>query len=238
MLFSDPQKNILKGKLKRRKLKKNKHKARLIVRNLPFETTEENLQTHFELFGEIEEIQLLKREHGNFLGCGFVQFKLVQKAAKARHHLNGKPFLNRIIECDWAVAKNKYQSQTLLLPSDVKKEPSDNLVDVTRAKKIKEENVLHSKEMVDLEKESITTDEHSELEDETEKLERPRVVSNDVNEGRTVFIKNVPFSATKEDVKQCMSQFGEVYYALICVDHLTEHSKGTAFVKYKVSILL
>ncbi|KAJ8966466.1 hypothetical protein NQ317_011453 [Molorchus minor] len=29
-----------------------------------------------------------------------------------------------------------------------------------------------------------------------------------------------------------MSQFGRIFYALICVDKLTEHSKGTGFVKF------
>lgn len=31
-------------------------------------------------------------------------------------------------------------------------------------------------------------------------------------------------------------KFGPVYYALVCVDRLTEHSKGTAFVKFRVII--
>lgn len=65
--------------------------------------------------------------------------------------------------------------------------------------------------------------------------EKKAFESHDVNEGKTVFIKNVPFHATNEDLKQCMLQFGPVYYALICVDRLTEHSKGTAFVKFVVS---
>lgn len=59
-------------------------------------------------------------------------------------------------------------------------------------------------------------------------------VSNDVHEGKTVFLKNVPFSLKNEELKNFMEQFGPVYYALICVDSLTEHSKGTAFVKFKV----
>lgn len=73
---------------------------------------------------------------------------------------------------------------------------------------------------------------------EVEEVSRPRRVSNDVNEGKTVFLKNVPFSATNEELRQCMEQFGPVYYALICMDQLTEHSKGTAFVKFQVSVLL
>lgn len=60
------------------------------------------------------------------------------------------------------------------------------------------------------------------------------MISNDVSEGRTVFIKNVPFSASNDDLKTCMEQFGPVIYALICIDPVTEHSKGTAFVKFQV----
>jgi len=67
------------------------------------------------------------------------------------------------------------------------------------------------------------------------KTDKKSFESHDVNEGKTVFIKNVPFHATSEDLKQCMLQFGPVYYALICMDRLTEHSKGTAFVKFVVS---
>jgi RNA-binding proteins (RRM domain) len=49
-----------------------------------------------------------------------------------------------------------------------------------------------------------------------------------------VFIKNVPFSATNEDLRTCVEQFGKVIYAIICIDPVTEHSKGTAFVKFEV----
>lgn len=64
---------------------------------------------------------------------------------------------------------------------------------------------------------------------------KKRFESHDVSEGRTVFIKNVPFSVTNDDLKECVKQFGPVFYALICVDRVTEHSRGTAFVKFKVS---
>jgi len=64
------------------------------------------------------------------------------------------------------------------------------------------------------------------------------VISSDVSEGRTVFVKNVPFSANNDDVRNCMEQFGQVIYALICIDPVTEHSKGTAFVKFQVCTLL
>ena len=69
---------------------------------------------------------------------------------------------------------------------------------------------------------------------ETVDEKRPRVISNDVSEGKTVFLKNVPFDVQNEELKACMEQYGPVYYALVCMDPLTEHSKGTAFVKFRV----
>ena len=64
---------------------------------------------------------------------------------------------------------------------------------------------------------------------------KPRFESHDVSEGKTVFLKNVPFSVKNDELKQYMERFGPVYYALVCIDPLTEFSKGTAFVKFKVN---
>ena len=53
-----------------------------------------------------------------------------------------------------------------------------------------------------------------------------------------MFVKNVPFSANNDDLRNCMEQYGQVIYALICIDPVTEHSKGTAFVKFQVCTIL
>ena len=50
-----------------------------------------------------------------------------------------------------------------------------------------------------------------------------------------MFLKNVPFSVKNDELKQYMERFGPIYYALVCIDPLTEFSKGTAFVKFKVN---
>lgn len=66
---------------------------------------------------------------------------------------------------------------------------------------------------------------------------KKRFKSHDVKEGLTVFFKNVSFSVNNDELKRFMKErFGPVYYALVCVDRLTEHSKGTAFVKFRVII--
>lgn len=65
--------------------------------------------------------------------------------------------------------------------------------------------------------------------------ERPKPkASHDIPEGKTVFLKNVSFNVSNDELKEFVGTIGPVYYAVVCFDPLTEHSKGTAFVKFKV----
>lgn len=57
---------------------------------------------------------------------------------------------------------------------------------------------------------------------------------NDIVEGCTVFVKNVPMDASDQDLGKCCKQFGPIYYCLINRDKISGHSKGTGFVKFKV----
>lgn len=308
---------MLRQRKKLLKQKAKEKRARLVVRNLPFSTTEENLKEYYEKFGEVAGIDLLRKPDGKLVGCAFIQFKLIQNAAKARHHTNGKEFIGRIIECDFAKAKNKYEEKNRMLTEaeikqeteikqekfDIKEEPVDdyesNLSQPTPVKREKDIDIKTEPELQgakheemeeaaaeDLPQEDLqaddnsppdvgeseqtqdedmetenndnngNTDEDEEGDDEKDEkpdeegsevalsetdsvaFKRPHVISNDVVEGKTIFIKNVPFDATNDDLKKCMSQFGPLYYALICIDKLTEHSKGTAFVKFRVNNIL
>lgn len=87
-----------------------------------------------------------------------------------------------------------------------------------------------------IDKSVIKEEEDSEEEEIHSNAERASRVSNDVSEGKTIFLKNVPFSVKNDELKKYMEQFGPVYYALVCIDPLTEYSRGTAFVKFQVKI--
>ncbi|KAL0879622.1 hypothetical protein ABMA27_003340 [Loxostege sticticalis] len=104
--------------------------ARLIIRNVSFKATEESLKEHFQPYGDILEVKLLKKPDGKLVGCAFVHFKNVPMAKKALLNTNMKPFLGRPISVDWAVAKDKYMqhivNQQLEMQDDVKKEDSDS----------------------------------------------------------------------------------------------------------------
>lgn len=58
--------------------------------------------------------------------------------------------------------------------------------------------------------------------------------SKDIAEERTLFIRNVSFDATEEDIGKVLEKFGELKYVLICMDKMTDHPRGTAFAQFKV----
>ncbi|KAG8927943.1 RNA recognition motif-containing protein, partial [Tulasnella sp. 408] len=49
-------------------------------------------------------------------------------------------------------------------------------------------------------------------------------------EGTTLFVRNVPFEATDDDLYQVFKTFGPLRYARIAFDHATGRSRGTGFV--------
>lgn len=55
---------------------------------------------------------------------------------------------------------------------------------------------------------------------------------SDTAEGRTLFIRNVPFEADDESLHQFLSSFGELELAKIVRDKMTNHPRGTAFAKF------
>ncbi|KAG0411487.1 hypothetical protein HPB47_011374 [Ixodes persulcatus] len=48
----------------------------------------------------------------------------------------------------------------------------------------------------------------------------------------TLFIRNISFETTQESLDSLVKQFGPCKYCLLCTDPVTEHSKGSAFVRY------
>ncbi|VDO00955.1 unnamed protein product [Rodentolepis nana] len=55
---------------------------------------------------------------------------------------------------------------------------------------------------------------------------------SDTSEGRTLFIRNVPFDADEQSLYQFLATFGELEFVKIVKDKMTNHSRGTAFAKF------
>ncbi|XP_011851309.1 PREDICTED: RNA-binding protein 28 isoform X2 [Mandrillus leucophaeus] len=61
---------------------------------------------------------------------------------------------------------------------------------------------------------------------------KKRKLPSDVNEGKTVFIRNLSFDSEEEDLGELLQQFGELKYVRIVLHPDTEHSKGCAFAQF------
>ncbi|XP_042551946.1 RNA-binding protein 28 isoform X3 [Dipodomys spectabilis] len=263
-------------------------KARLIIRNLSFKCSEDDLKTVFAQFGAVLEVNIPRKPDGKMRGFAFVQFKNLLEAGKALKGMNMKEIKGRTVAVDWAVAKDKYKdTQAVSAPDEekscvpkhqnsVKKnaglqgEESDD-GDVEDEDDEDEEETKKSKitQRIQIQKrraapagsseEEDPSDEDSDLEeggsvDEEEGLaqspnsteeeqeeeeedgpvlkQKKRKLPSDVNEGKTIFIRNLSFDSEEEQLGELLQQFGDLKYVRIVLHPDTEHSKGCAFAQF------
>jgi len=70
--------------------------TKLFVGNLPFDTVEGDLQTHFEQAGQVATVSIMReRETGRPRGFAFVEMQSGQDAQAAIQQLNEQPFGGR-----------------------------------------------------------------------------------------------------------------------------------------------
>ncbi|KAI0392763.1 MRD1-like protein [Xylariaceae sp. FL0594] len=98
--------------------------ARIFCRNLPYTATAEELRTHFEQFGEVEEVHVPTDASNNNRGMGYVLFHDPEDAVRAfqsdrttfqgriLHVLPSKPKLDQLDE--FAIAKLPLKQQNLI----------------------------------------------------------------------------------------------------------------------------
>uniref|UniRef100_A0A7N6BK28 RNA-binding protein 28 n=1 Tax=Anabas testudineus TaxID=64144 RepID=A0A7N6BK28_ANATE len=99
-----PEKNEQQSK----GFRKKQMKARLIIRNLSFKCSEDDLKEVFSKFGTVLESKIPLKPDGKMRGFAFVMFKNVPQAAKALNTMNLKEIKGRQVAVDWAVPKDKF----------------------------------------------------------------------------------------------------------------------------------
>ncbi|XP_069317648.1 RNA-binding protein 28 isoform X1 [Eulemur rufifrons] len=98
-----------------------------------------------------------------------------------------------------------------------------------------EESDLEERDSIDGGGELSQSDASTEAqEDEDVQVSRKkkRKLPSDVNEGKTVFIRNLSFDSEEEDLGELLQQFGDLKYVRVVLHPDTEHSKGCAFAQF------
>jgi RNA recognition motif-containing protein len=75
----------------------------IYVGNLSFDATEEALREHFESFGELDTVTIIRDKYdGRSRGFGFIEMPHREEAQKAIDELDGKDFMGRTLRVNEA----------------------------------------------------------------------------------------------------------------------------------------
>lgn len=123
-------------------------------------------------------------------GFAFVWFLSKNDAEKAIEGMNDKEVKERKIAVDWALSKEKFE-EVKAQQEPVKEEPTEG--------EVKEESDVEMKGEDEEESEDEDDEVDVEVEDDEDKPVKPTLPA--VEEGSTLFIRNLPFEATEEELR-------------------------------------
>ena len=110
-----------------------------------------------------------------------------------------------MIVCDQSVSKALYQKQQ-----------KEEMEEEEEEKEEEEEEEEKEEKMEEEEEEEQMEEEKDEKEKEKEE-KKPRVIG-DADEGKTVFVRNIPMDATQKDLFRFFKRYGRLVYVKLCLD--------------------
>lgn len=204
---------------------------KLIVRNLPWSIKKpDQLSKLFMSYGKVKQAYIPKKGPGLMAGFGFVIMRGKKNAEKAIEGVNGKEVDGRTLAVDWAVEKGVYED---MVKGDDQKDEGDKAeeesdVEMASDEDDNEEGSDNNEEDDDgSDAEEDNDDEEADME-EDEEDEGEKHQSDD--RSSTLFVRNLPFTCTDEDLEDQFTQFGSTRYARVVLDYESGRSKGTGFV--------
>ncbi|ORZ09148.1 hypothetical protein BCR42DRAFT_381797 [Absidia repens] len=232
--------------------------ARLIVRNLPWKYREADLMKVFGEKGKVVDVKLPRKfDKGPLRGFAFIQYEKVEEAESAVESLNATEHHGRTIAVDWALSKDRFKKMEAAedAEGDTKMEEAknddegdddsssssssdDSSDDDSDSSDEDDEGDDEEQELEsDAEEQELESDaEEQELEsdvkeqDEDDKKAKPAHRFPEVSDGTTLFVRNLLFETTEDDLKDLFKQWGPVVYARITRDKESGLSRGNGFV--------
>ncbi|CCF59555.1 hypothetical protein KAFR_0H01450 [Kazachstania africana CBS 2517] len=205
-----------------------KGKPKLIIRNMPWSCRDPNkLKKIFGRFGNVVEASIPRKRDGKLCGFAFVTMKKISNCRLALENTKDLKIDGRNVAVDFAVQKNRWEDH---MKKDEEKESAQD-----ESSEEESADEADSEEKEDDDKIQLNSDEEisGEEEDDEEEEEEPKRPQKNRKEDYSVFVRNVPYDATKESLVDHFSKFGPVKYALPVIDRETGLAKGTAFVAFR-----
>ena len=114
-----------------------------------------------------------------------------------------------MIVCDQSVSKALYQKQQ---KEEMEEEKEEEEMEEEKEEE-EEEEEKEEKEETEEEEEKM-----EEEKDEKEKEEKKPRVIGDAEEGKTLFVRNIPMDATQKDLFRFFKRYGRLVYVKLCQD--------------------
>ncbi|CAA20734.1 RNA-binding protein Nop4 [Schizosaccharomyces pombe] len=222
------------------------NRPRLIIRNLPWSIKKpQHLEPHFSKFGKVREIKIPTKGGGRMCGFAFVWMKDRKAAEEAMNSLNGTEIDGRPIAVDWAVSKDAFEATTLKDASSeeenkefVSDEGHSIVTEDASADSESEEEVDGHSEGKELAGESEEEGSNvDDVEDSGDSSSDKNSINHEIrdNEGLedTVFVRNLLFECTEQELYNHFRQFGPLAYAKLVKDPATDRSLGRGFIKFR-----
>jgi len=238
-----------------------KKKSRIILRNLSFYAKENHIRTAMESnFGKVLDIHLPKVKANLHVGFCFVTFENPKDAQKAVE-TKRIDIKKRAVNMDWSLPKKHHQQQKeqerlqkekeqqkikeerdendedddATSNSDSESESSDS-DDESRSSSNSSENDNDDSDDdtdddSDDDKQENAVGEDSDNSDDTDDNEE-EPEDDSVGKKCCLFLRNLPFDATRHDLFQLLYKFGHIKGIYLVKDRATGMLKGTAFVTY------
>lgn len=225
--------------------------TKLIVRNLPWTIkTSDQLSRLFRGYGIVRYADLPQNK-GKLKGFGFVTLRGRKNAEKALKEANGKEVDGRSIAVDWAVDKDTWTQQNKddaaqkdngieQDAEDTSSEEEDEDEEEEKDGKAKQAKPKDAALDADLQnfiknhmqnmEDEDEDDEDNEDDEDTVEEEKPVQKMTMTDNSATIFIRNLPFNTTDEQLKEFFSKHGAVRYARVVMDKTTDKPAGTGFV--------
>jgi nucleolar protein 4 len=213
---------------------------KIIVRNLPWSIdTTQKLSQLFLSYGRVKGAFLPRNSQGRLRGFGIVIVRGQRNSEQALEGLNGKVVDGRELAVDWAADRETWESFKKQETSvDQESKPVDEEMSVNDSDAQSDDDMAS---IGDEDFDAMELDEVEELDDANEDGDDNEDMSqddednddepqDDPHKSSTLFIRNLPFTTTDEDLRDHFSQFGPIRYARIVYDPTTEQSKGVGFV--------
>ena len=207
--------------------------TKLIVRNLPWTIKGSNqLEKLFLSYGKVKLAYVPKKGPGLMAGFGFVVMRGKKSAERAIEGVNGKLVDGRTLAVDWAVEKGAYaiaeEKTEEVEPEDADAGAEDEEETFGGGAVLADEGTEHIDDMDDEASDADSNQSEVQDVDMDDDAEEERPKQDD--KSATLFVRNLPFTCTDEDLEDHFSRFGSTRYARVVMDPGTDRSKGTGFV--------